>query len=127
MTDSATESRGRSLADVEHGLGMPLQDAMSTQRAIRRLLPDPVDDAIVLRCIELALKAPTGSNGQNWEFVIVKDREVKERLAKRNFLVGRAGVGFLHDGRMSRLPGLCQFTLVIPQFSVNQKVLPRPT
>ena len=95
MTDSATESRGRSLADVEHSLGMPLQDAMSTQRAIRRLLPDPVDDAIVLRCIELALKAPTGSNGQNWEFVIVKDREVKERLAKRNSqiwaLYGRIG------------------------------------
>ena len=84
MTDSATESPGRTLADVEHGLGMPLEEAMLTQRAVRRLLPDPVDDAIVLRCIELALKAPTGSNGQNWEFVLVKDREVKERLATRN-------------------------------------------
>src|SRR5207248_9056199 len=84
MTDSATESRGRSLADVEHGLGMPLQDAMSTQRAVRRLLPDPVDDAIVLRCIELALKAPTGSNGQNWEFVVVKDRALKEQLGRQN-------------------------------------------
>jgi nitroreductase len=62
---------------------MSLKEAMVTQRAVRRVLPDPVDDAIVLRCIELALKAPTGSNGQNWEFVIVKDREVKERLAMR--------------------------------------------
>src|SRR3712207_8090330 len=62
---------------------MPLQEAMLTQRAVRRVLPDPVDDAIVLRCIELALKAPTGSNGQNWEFVVVKDRAVKEQLAKR--------------------------------------------
>lgn len=62
---------------------MPLRDAMTTQRAIRRLLPDPVDDAIVLRCIELALRAPTGSNGQNWEFVVVKDPEVKRRLARR--------------------------------------------
>jgi nitroreductase len=42
-----------------------------------------VDDAIVRRCIELALKAPTGSNGQNWEFVVVKDRAVKERLGER--------------------------------------------
>jgi nitroreductase len=72
------------LADVEQGLDMPLQEAMLTQRAVRRLRPDPVDDAIVLRCIELALKAPTGSNGQNWEFVMVKDRGLKERLAKRN-------------------------------------------
>lgn len=62
---------------------MPLQEAMLTQRAVRRLRPDPVDDAIVLRCIELALKAPTGSNGQNWEFVVVKDPKVKERLAAR--------------------------------------------
>ena len=48
-------------------LDMPLEDAMLTQRAIRRLKPDPVDDALVLKLIELALKAPTGSNAQNWE------------------------------------------------------------
>ena len=65
------------------GLEMPLREAMSTQRAVRRLRPDPVDDELVLRCIELGLKAPTGSNGQNWEFVIVKDRETKERLGSQ--------------------------------------------
>jgi len=63
---------------------MPLEDAMRTQRAIRRLKPDPVDDALVLRLIELALKAPSGSNQQNWEFLVVKDRAVKERLAGFN-------------------------------------------
>ena len=31
----------------------------------------------------MKLKAPTGSNGQNWEFVVVKDRAVKEQLARR--------------------------------------------
>ncbi len=61
---------------------MPLVEAMTTQRAVRRVLPDPVDDAIVLRCIELALRAPTGSNGQNWEFVVVKDAEAKAALGK---------------------------------------------
>ena len=64
-------------------LNMPLLEAMMTQRAVRRVLPDPVDDAVVLKCIELALRAPTGSNGQNWEFVVVKDRRVKEKLAAR--------------------------------------------
>src|SRR5437868_1742632 len=77
------ETMSRTYADVEQGLQMPLVDAMTTQRAVRRVLPDPVDDAIVLRCIELALRAPTGSNGQNWEFVVVKDREVKEILGRR--------------------------------------------
>jgi nitroreductase len=64
-------------------LNMPLVDAMMTQRAVRRVLPDPVDDAVVLKCIELALRAPTGSNGQNWEFVVVKKPKVKEQFAKR--------------------------------------------
>ncbi len=66
------------------GLSMPLEDAMRTQRAIRRLKPDPVDDQLVLRLIELAQKAPTGSNAQNWEFVVVRDRAVKERLGRLN-------------------------------------------
>jgi hypothetical protein len=35
-------------------LSMPLEEAMLTQRSIRRLTPDPVDDALVLRLIELA-------------------------------------------------------------------------
>ena len=61
-------------------LMMPLEEAMRTQRAIRRLKPDPVDDALVLHLLELAQKAPTGSNAQNWEFVVVRDRAVKERL-----------------------------------------------
>ena len=64
-------------------LAMPLLDAMMTQRAIRRVKPDPVDDAIVLKCIELALRAPTGSNGQNWEFIVVKDQRTKDQFAKR--------------------------------------------
>ena len=63
---------------------MSLEDAMLTQRAIRRLKPDPVDDALVLKLIELALKAPTGSNAQNWEFVVVRDAAVKAKLGRLN-------------------------------------------
>jgi nitroreductase len=114
MTDTAVESSGRTLADVEAGLDMPVQEAMLTQRAVRRLLSDPVDDAIVLRCIELALKAPTGSNGQNWEFVVVKDRELKERFAKRNreswTLYGGLGkLAARNDETMQRVLGAVQW------------------
>jgi len=63
---------------------MPLEEAITTQRAVRRLKPDPVDDALLLRLIELALKAPTGSNAQNWEFLVVKDPAVKAQLGRRN-------------------------------------------
>jgi nitroreductase len=73
----------RSYEAVRDRLGMPLDEAMMTQRAVRKVLPDPVDDDIVLRCIELALRAPTGSNGQNWQFVVVKDRATKAAFAQR--------------------------------------------
>jgi len=66
------------------GLEMPLLEAITTQRAIRRLKPDPVDDALLRRLLELAIKAPTGSNAQNWEFVVVQDPAVKARFARAN-------------------------------------------
>ncbi len=89
MSDGSgtTNERGpdgdRSYAAVRDRLRMPLEDAMETQRAVRRVLPDPVDDDVVLRCIELALKAPTGSNGQNWQFVVVRDQAIKADFARR--------------------------------------------
>ena len=92
----------RSLREVEAGLQMPLERVLLTQRAVRKVLPDPVDDAIVLRCIELALQAPTGSNGQNWEFVVVRDRAAKQRLGVQYqrawSLYGRAGRGLSGPG-----------------------------
>src|SRR5881628_930854 len=87
---------------------MSLEDAMRTQRAVRRLKPDPVDDALVLHLIELALKAPTGSNAQNWDFIVVRDRAVKERLGGLNHgmfrLYGAIGRRVnRHDPRMQRI------------------------
>ena len=54
----------RSLDAVVDRLQIPLEHAMLTQRAVRRVLPDPVDDAIVLRCIELALRARPARTGR---------------------------------------------------------------
>lgn len=64
--------------------GMPLNEVMETQRAIRRLKPDPVGDEVILRLIDLAIRAPTGSNAQNWEFIVVRDPQVKKGLARVN-------------------------------------------
>src|SRR5947209_11728459 len=86
-----------STSDALDGLNMPLQDAMLTQRAVRRVYSEPVDDAVVLKCIELALRAPTGANGQNWEFIVVKDRRVIKKLAGRY----RKGWKFSYGGLLS--------------------------
>ena len=60
---------------------MPLADAMTTQRAIRRIKPDPVDDALVLKLIELALTNQVG-NGRG------VDQHLKGRDSA-GFLFGR--------------------------------------
>jgi nitroreductase len=61
---------------------MDLAEAMRTQRAIRRLKPDPVDDGLLLRCLELATRAPSGGNRQPAEFILVRDRRVKAALGR---------------------------------------------
>jgi nitroreductase len=93
--------------EVERRLAMPIGEAMATQRAVRRVRPDPVDDRIVLRCLELALEAPTGSNGQNWEFVVVKDAAAKAALAaqyRRSWKVyGGLGRRLRRDDQTARI------------------------
>ena len=62
---------------------MELTEAMRTQRAIRRVKSDPVPDEVLLRCLSLAVQAPSGGNQQGWEWIIVRDRRKKEALANQ--------------------------------------------
>jgi nitroreductase len=62
---------------------LDLAEAMQTQRAIRRLRPDPVDDEVLLRCLELATRAPSGGNQQGWEWIVIRDRDKKKALANQ--------------------------------------------
>ena len=57
-----------------------LYEAMRTLRAVRRLKPDPVPDAVLRRVLEAASFAPTGGNAQPWRVVVVRDAEKKRRL-----------------------------------------------
>ncbi len=71
-------------AEVERRLSaMSVVDAMVTQRSIRRIHADPVAPHIVRRLVELGMEGPTGSNAQNWEFVVVTDSETKATLARQ--------------------------------------------
>jgi nitroreductase len=95
------------LDEVERRLRMPLVDAMVTQRSIRRILPDPVAPAIVRRLIELGLEGPTGSNGQNWEFVVLTEPGPKAVLAKQYRLAwkiyGGLGQRLRNDDQTTRI------------------------
>ena len=59
-----------------------LFEAIYSQRAIRKLKPDPVSDELVHKLIEAATKAPSGGNSQSWAFVVIRDVSTKEKIAE---------------------------------------------
>lgn len=61
-----------------------LFEAMYTCRAMRRLKPDPVPEELLLKLCEAGNQGPTGSNMQQLRWIIVRDTDVKQRLADLN-------------------------------------------
>jgi nitroreductase len=60
---------------------MDIYEALYTTRAMRRVRPDPIPEAVQLRILDAAVRAPSGGNQQNWRFMMVDDAETKARLA----------------------------------------------
>ncbi|MBI1180510.1 MAG: nitroreductase [Alphaproteobacteria bacterium] len=65
-------------------LDLTLDQLLSTTRAVRKRLDldreVPLD--VLKECLELAVQAPTGSNSQGWQFVLVTDKEKKARIGE---------------------------------------------
>ncbi|HET7341783.1 MAG TPA: nitroreductase family protein [Methylomirabilota bacterium] len=57
-----------------------LFEIMRTMRAMRRLKPDPVPDALIRKVLEAGVCAPNGGNTQRWRFLVVKDEEIKRKV-----------------------------------------------
>lgn len=57
---------------------------LSTTRAVRKRLDldRDVPDDVLLDCIRLSQQAPTGSNMQNWRWMIVRDADKRARIAE---------------------------------------------
>jgi nitroreductase len=52
-----------------------LADAVRRRRMVRSFRPDPVDPAVVDRCLDLARRAPSAGNSQGWAFVVLEGSE----------------------------------------------------
>jgi nitroreductase len=52
------------------------------RRTIRKFKPDPVPDDYIDKIIEVARWAPSGFNTQPWEFLVIKNWELKKELAQ---------------------------------------------
>jgi nitroreductase len=57
-----------------------LFEAMYTTSGVVDVKPDPVEKEVIERILDAAIRAPSGSNTQPWEFVVVRDPDVKARI-----------------------------------------------
>ncbi|MCB1001887.1 MAG: nitroreductase family protein [Acidimicrobiales bacterium] len=73
-------------------LNLSADDVLTTTRAVRKRLDleRPVEREVIEECLQIALQAPTGSNSQGWQWLMVADPELKQGLADiyaQNFAV----------------------------------------
>ena len=54
-----------------------LLELVRNRISVRKLKPDPIPDEYVKQILEIGRWAMSGANGQPWEFVVVKDPEIK--------------------------------------------------
>jgi len=59
-----------------------LIELFKNRRSIRRFKADPVPDAYVDKIIEAARLAPAGFNTQPWEFVVIRQKELKDKIVQ---------------------------------------------
>ncbi|HEY7294987.1 MAG TPA: nitroreductase family protein [Dehalococcoidia bacterium] len=63
---------------------MGVFDVIYHCRAMRRIKPDPVPDELLIRLVDAANQAASGSNAQNGRWIVVRDPEQKRKLAELN-------------------------------------------
>lgn len=64
--------------------GLSLEEAIYQCRAMRRLKSDEVPEEKLIKLIDAANQAPSGSNSQKARWIVVRDPAVKQQLAEQN-------------------------------------------
>src|SRR5437667_11938279 len=59
---------------------MTVLEGINSLRSVRKFKSDPIPEDKLRIILESASKAASGSNTQPWEFVVVRDAKMKERL-----------------------------------------------
>lgn len=65
-------------------LNLTADEVLTSTRAVRKRLDfdKPVPMELITECLEQAVQAPTGSNKQGWEWLVVTDAEKRMALAE---------------------------------------------
>lgn len=60
---------------------LPLLDALHSTPSRRYLSAEPISDEIVRDLLDAAVRGPSGGNSQRWAWIVVRDPQVKARIA----------------------------------------------
>jgi nitroreductase len=61
---------------------MDAMEAILTRRSIRKYTGQPVSDELVKKLLQAAMSAPSAGNQQDWQFVIVRSRQMLDELGR---------------------------------------------
>lgn len=71
-------------------------ELLTTTRAVRKRLDfdRPIEMSVIRECLEIALQAPSGSNAQGWQWMVVTDAAKRREVAdiyRRAFAIYESG------------------------------------
>ncbi|MDA3885377.1 MAG: nitroreductase family protein [Candidatus Delongbacteria bacterium] len=78
---------------------MNFLELANKRNSVRNYSDQPVDKEKIMRCVEVARLSPSACNSQPWHFIIVDDKELKDKIAKETLMA---------------LSGMNKFTLDAP-------------
>ena len=64
---------------------MALLDLVKHRKSVRAFLDRPVEREKIMMCLEAARLAPSACNSQPWKFIIVDDKQLKNKLCDAAF------------------------------------------
>ncbi len=79
---------------------MELAEVMAAQRACRAFTDEPVDDATLERILTLAGHAPSAYNSQPWEWIVVRDPQLRAEVADITATVWSGGAKAWAEGSL---------------------------
>jgi len=61
---------------------MDFYEVIKTRRSVRSYKEDEIPEDVLKRVLDAARIAPSGSNRQPWKFIIIKEQERRQKIAK---------------------------------------------
>lgn len=63
---------------------MEFYDVVDARRTVRDFKDEPIDMEVIKRIIASGMKAPTNDHLRDWHFIIINDKNVINKVIKKN-------------------------------------------